>query len=104
MGQGCGLLTTLSVFYRNHDFRKLEEAAARYRGIVEGYNVSGGYDYLLKVMAPSVARFQELMERMLQDDIGIEKFTSRIVLRQPFQPRPYPLAPILDAAKSILLR
>jgi DNA-binding Lrp family transcriptional regulator len=78
--------------HRRHDFRKFEEAAARHREIVECYNVSGGYDYLLKVVAPSVARFQELMERLLQDDIGIEKFTSRIVLRQPLDKRTYPLS------------
>ena len=78
--------------HRRHDFRKFEEAAAGHREIIECYNVSGGYDYLLKVVAPSVARFQELMERLLQDDIGIEKFNSRIVLRQPFDKRAYPLS------------
>jgi DNA-binding Lrp family transcriptional regulator len=78
--------------HRRHDLRKFEEAAAGHREIVECYNVSGGYDYLLKVVAPSVARFHELMERLLQDDIGIEKFTSRVVLRQPFDKRAYPLS------------
>ena len=68
--------------HRRNDFRKFEEAVYRYREILEWYNVSGGYDYLLKIVAPGVAHFQELMERLLQDDIGIEKFTSRIVLRE----------------------
>ena len=77
--------------HRRHDFRKFEEAAAGHREIVECYNVSGGYDYLLKIVAPSVARFQELMDRLLEDDIGIEKFSSRIVLRQPFERRAYPI-------------
>jgi len=78
--------------HRRHDLRRFEEAAAAHHEIVECYNVSGGYDYLLKVVAPSVARFQELMERLLQADIGIEKFSSRIVLRQPFDKRAYPLS------------
>ena len=59
--------------------------------IVDCYNVSGGYDYLLKIVAPNVVQFQELLERLLQDDIGIEKFTSRIVLRQSSGDRTYPL-------------
>jgi DNA-binding Lrp family transcriptional regulator len=80
--------------HRRHEFRRFEEAVAARREIVECYNVSGGYDYLLKVVAPGVARFQELMERLLQDDIGIEKFSSRIVLRQPFERRPYALGAI----------
>ena len=84
--------------HRRHDFRKFEQAAAEHREIVECYNVSGGYDYLLKVVAPSIACFQELMERLLQDDIGIEKFNSRIVLRQPFDKRSYPLS--LIAARN----
>lgn len=78
--------------HRRHDFRKFEEAAARHPEIVECYNVSGGYDYLVKVVAPSVARFQALMECLLNEDIGIENFKSRIVLRQPFGKRPDPLS------------
>ena len=77
--------------HRRPDFSKFEEVAGQHPEIVEWYNVSGGYDYLLKIVAPSVARFQELMERLLLDDIGIEKFTSRIVLRQSSGRRSYPL-------------
>ncbi|WP_157267960.1 Lrp/AsnC family transcriptional regulator [Azohydromonas aeria] len=86
--------------HRRHDFRKFEEAAVQHREIVECYNVSGGYDYLLKVVAPSVARFQALMERLLQADIGIEKFTSRIVLRESFGKRAYPLSLIAEATSG----
>jgi DNA-binding Lrp family transcriptional regulator len=77
--------------HRRNDFRKFEEVAGQHREIVEWYNVSGGYDYLLKIVAPSVARFQALMERLLQDDIGIARFKSRIVLRQSSGTRSYPL-------------
>jgi DNA-binding Lrp family transcriptional regulator len=84
--------------HRRHDFRRFEEAADRHREIVEWYNVSGGYDYLLKIVAPGVGHFQALMERLLQDDVGIEKFTSRIVLRQCSGKRSYPLG--LIASRS----
>lgn len=77
--------------HRPLDFRKFEDAVDRHREIVEWYNVSGGYDYLLKIVTPGVAHFQELMERLLQEGIGIEKFTSRIVLRQSSGRRAYPL-------------
>ena len=77
--------------HRPADFRKFEQAADRHPEIVEWFNVSGGYDYLLKIVTPSVVHFQELMERLLQEDIGIEKFTSRIVLRQSAGRRTYPL-------------
>jgi DNA-binding Lrp family transcriptional regulator len=77
--------------HRRPDFRKFEEAADRHREIVEWFNVSGGYDYLLKIVVPSVPSFQQLMERLLHEDIGIERFTSRIVLRQRSGKRCNPL-------------
>lgn len=86
--------------HRPHDFRKFEAGAGKYHEIVECYNVSGGYDYLLKIVAPSIAYFQALMDRLLEDDIGIEKFASRIVLRQPLDQRGYPLSIIATGKPS----
>lgn len=82
------------------DFRKFEAAIARFDEIVECYNVSGGYDYLLKIVAPTVAHFQALMEQLLDEQIGILKFSSRIVLRQPLLGRNDPLATIISGTKS----
>ena len=78
--------------HRPLDFRKFEEGTAKYEEIIECYYVSGGYDYLLKIVASDVGCFQELMEKMLEDAIGIERFASRIVLRQPLKRREYPLS------------
>ncbi|MCX8957799.1 Lrp/AsnC family transcriptional regulator [Erwinia psidii] len=90
---------TLSSHYPD-DFRTFESGAARYREIVECYNVSGGYDYLLKIIAPNVALFQDLMEHLLQDEIGIAKFANRIVLREPYQRRGEPLTMIATGTAS----
>lgn len=81
---------TLNI-HRPHDFRTFEEGARKYEEIVECYNVSGDYDYLLKIVASGVGYFQALMDNMLEDDIGIKRFASRIVLRQPLDRREYPL-------------
>jgi DNA-binding Lrp family transcriptional regulator len=85
--------------HRRRDLHKFEEAVARHREIVDWYNVSGGYDYLLKIVAPSVSCFQELMERLLTEDIGITKFTSRIVLRHSPGTRQYPIG-LIASGKS----
>ncbi|MBT0961615.1 Lrp/AsnC family transcriptional regulator [Denitromonas iodatirespirans] len=82
------------------DFRKFDAGVSKYPEIVECYNVSGGYDFLLKIVAPSIAYFQALMDRLLEDDIGIVKFSSRIVLRQPIDRREYPLSILLTGAPS----
>jgi DNA-binding Lrp family transcriptional regulator len=62
------------------DFRRFEQGVARYEEIVECFNVSGGYDYLLKIIVPSVVHFQKLTERMLDDDIGIEKLSKETLI------------------------
>jgi DNA-binding Lrp family transcriptional regulator len=82
------------------DFRKFEAGAGKYHEIVECYNVSGGYDYLLKIVAPNIAYFQALMERLLEDDIGIVKFSSRIVLRKLLDRREYPLRVLITGEPS----
>ena len=88
--------------HRRHDFGKFEAAVDRHLEIVEWYNVSGGYDYLLKIVAPSVSHFQDLMERLLKDDVGIERFSSRIVLRQRSGKRNHPLGLIAARSKAML--
>lgn len=85
--------------HRPRDFHKFEAGIGKYQEIVECYNVSGGYDYLLKIVVPGIAYFQALMDRLLEDDIGIEKFASRIVLREPLDHRGYPLS-IIASGKS----
>jgi DNA-binding Lrp family transcriptional regulator len=85
--------------HRRQNLRKFEEVVAGHREIVDWYNVSGGYDYLLKIVVPSVACFQGLMDRLLDEDIGITKFTSRIVLRHSSGPRQYPIN-LIVAGKS----
>jgi DNA-binding Lrp family transcriptional regulator len=100
---GCHVIVFCEVTlgsHRPHDFRKFESGAGKYREIVECYNISGGYDYLLKIVAPGVAHFQALMERLLDDGIGIAKFSSRIVLRQPLGQRGYPLGVLISGKPS----
>jgi DNA-binding Lrp family transcriptional regulator len=86
--------------HRSQDLRRFEAGAASYPEIVECYNICGGYDYLLKIVAPGVAHFQALMERLLDAELGIAKFSSRIVLREPLARRDVPIRVILGAKNS----
>jgi DNA-binding Lrp family transcriptional regulator len=86
--------------HQSQQFHKFEAGVGRYREVVECYNISGGCDYLLKIVVPGVAHFQALMERLLQDDIGIAKFSSRIVLRQPLGVRSVPLDVLISGTPS----
>jgi Lrp/AsnC family transcriptional regulator of ectoine degradation len=50
--------------------------------IVECYLVSGGLDYVLKVVARDVDHYREIMDYMLAAEIGIEGISSFIALQQ----------------------
>ncbi|MDZ7927720.1 MAG: Lrp/AsnC ligand binding domain-containing protein [Agrobacterium sp.] len=71
--------------------RRFEAAAQDIPEIMECYNVSGGYDFLIKVVVRNVSHFQTVMDGMLGADLGIETFSSYIVLRIPFVKHEYPL-------------
>ena len=77
--------------HRPHDFRRFEDAVSACPEIMECYNVSGGYDYLLKVVVRSVVHYQETMDALLDAEIGITRFFSYIVLRAPLIRHEYPL-------------
>jgi len=82
--------------HRREDFIKFEQAIRRYGAVQECYLVSGGYDYLLKFIIRSVAHYQDLMEQMLEHNIGVAKYFSYIVIK-PIFARPFvELKPLLE--------
>lgn len=80
--------------HRHENFVRFEAAAQRIPEIVECHNVSGGYDYIMKVVTKNVARYQELIEDMLEGGLGIKLYHSYIVLRTPITHRAEPVAKI----------
>ena len=86
---------TISNHRRRH-LRRFEEAAEMFPEIMECYNVSGGYDFLLRLVTRSVSHFQSVMDSLLEADLGIEKFSSYIVLRVPFVKHEIPLDRLFD--------
>lgn len=83
--------------HRRDDKQAFEAAASRVREVVECYNVSGGFDYLLKVVARDTRHFQTVIDRLLAAEIGIRRVRSYIVLREPFVKQAIPLDLLFDA-------
>nr|WP_315595222.1 Lrp/AsnC family transcriptional regulator [uncultured Cupriavidus sp.] len=77
--------------HHREDFAHFEKAVAAVDEIVECHLVSGGYDYLLKFITRGVNHYQELMESLLESNIGIEKYFSFIVIKSPFIKTHYPI-------------
>lgn len=84
--------------HRVSDFDRFLHRARQTPEILECHHVSGGYDYLLKIIARSVSHYQSLIEGLLESDAGIEKYFSYIVLGSPIMRDGIPVERIFKAA------
>jgi DNA-binding Lrp family transcriptional regulator len=82
---------TLTVFtevtlsdHRREDFARFEAAIREVDEVLECHLVSGGYDYLLRFLTRGVNHYQEVVEELLERNIGIVKYFSYIVIKSPF--------------------
>jgi len=73
------------------EFARFEAAIGRMPEIVEAAQVSGQYDYLLKVVVPDVASWRELAAQLQNDESGVEKVISHILLKDAKAFRGFPL-------------
>jgi len=67
--------------HRRTDFVKFEQKIAQFEELVECHLVSGGFDYLLKFVVRGIAEYQEMMEEILETNIGVSKYFSYIVIK-----------------------
>ena len=77
--------------HRRQDFEAFERGIAGFPEVLECHLVSGGYDYLVKFVAGSVAAYQACIDRVLDADLGIEKYFSYVVIKSPIAGRPAPV-------------
>jgi DNA-binding Lrp family transcriptional regulator len=82
--------------HRREDFIKFEAEIRKYDALQECHLVSGGYDYLLKFVTRSVSSYQEMMESILERNIGVEKYFSYIVIKTIVQHDSVPLKSLLS--------
>ena len=69
--------------HRRDDFFRFETAMQKVESLVEAHLISGGYDYLLKFMVRNIDHYHETIEALLDQNIGIEKYFSYIVIKSP---------------------
>jgi Lrp/AsnC family transcriptional regulator, regulator of ectoine-degradation genes len=67
--------------HRAVDFWKFERAIEKVPQVTECHAVGGGIDYLLKVVAPDVPAYQSLVDDLLNQDIGIERYFTYVVTK-----------------------
>lgn len=87
--------------HRQIDFARFLDAIKKIDNCIECHLISGGYDYLLKFVTSGVVEYQEIMERLLSLDAGIDKYFSYVVIKTPYVRNDLPLQtlfPDLDKA------
>jgi len=71
------------VDHRRENFIRFETGIRNVLELQECHLVSGGYDYLLRFLCRSIAQYQEMMEGLLERNLGIAKYFSYIVIKSP---------------------
>ncbi len=98
LGSALTIFTEITLAdHRIGDFARFETAIGKVEEVIECYQVSGGYDYLLKFVARSIPDYRETMERVLIAEIGIEKYFSYIVMKSVFIKQHLPLERLYSA-------
>ena len=94
---------TLTVFtevtLRNHrqpDFARFQEAVERIESCIECHLVSGGFDYLLKFVTAGIEEYQTLMEGLIDQDVGVEKYFNYVVIKSPFEKPHLPMNTLFE--------
>ena len=67
--------------HRQADFDRFERAVKAVPEVVACWSLGGGIDYLLKVVARDIDGYQRLIDRLLEEEIGIDRYFTYIVTR-----------------------
>ena len=92
LGQTLTVFTEITL--KNHrqiDFSRFLTTVEKIDSVIECHLVSGGYDYLVKFITAGISEYQTIMERLVELDIGIDKYLSFVVLKSPIVKAHLPL-------------
>ena len=67
--------------HKSENFQTFERVIARMDAVVGCWAIGGGYDYLMQVIAPDIAAFQDLMDGLLESRAGVRRYYSYIVTK-----------------------
>lgn len=68
--------------HRKADFDRFEAFINSRDEIIDCIATGGGVDYIMKVISPSLAAFQEFVEDIHAEDLGIDRYMTHFATRQ----------------------
>lgn len=81
------------------DLSRFVGALSQIENVVECHFVSSGYDYLVKFMTSGITEYQEIMENLLDMNLGLKKYFSYVVFKTPIIPRQVPVLAVFRKSK-----
>lgn len=69
--------------HRREDFVRFEQAIRGVSELIECHLVSGGFDYLLKFVTRGIGHYQDVVDGLLDREIGIAKYFTYVVIKSP---------------------
>lgn len=78
--------------HKQADFERFERAVSAMDAVISCWSVGGGVDYFLKVVSRDIDAYQRLIDRMLAEDIGIDRYFTYIVTKSVKEDAPLPMA------------
>lgn len=81
--------------HKREDFVKFEIAMKKVEEVMECHLISGGYDYLVRFVTRNIAHYQEIIESLVDNNIGISKYFSYIVIKSPVVKEDMPIQNLL---------
>ena len=78
--------------HKSKDLARFVAALDDIDNVVECHLVSSGYDYLVKFNTCGIAEYQEILERILDMDVGLKRYFSYVVFKTPIMPRQLPVS------------
>lgn len=67
--------------HRLMDFERFEKGMRATEEVTECLATGGGLDYLLKIVVPDIDTYQRLMDRLLSEELGIDRYFTYVVTR-----------------------
>lgn len=86
--------------HRPQDFARFEAHIATVSAVVEAAQVSGTFDYLLKVAVPDINAWRTLADDLLAGDLGVAKITSLVRMAEVKRFTGYPIAGAQPSARK----
>ncbi|SMX50015.1 Lrp/AsnC family transcriptional regulator [Maliponia aquimaris] len=75
------MVTVSLTHHRKADFDRFEDWVRRQDEITECVSTGGGMDYVMKTICPTLSAFQDLMQGMLNAELGVDRYMTYIATR-----------------------